>query len=128
MGAQASAPSSPGGEASAKKRGNPLSDFIETEKAYVELLTGIIRVRRKFLHNSWTTNRDYATESRFRVVTSESSSSGAGQDVPEYRERIQGEPGIACCACRRCLRKIFVALTPRMVCRNSRRSAPTLSP
>lgn len=37
---------SPSGDDKGKKKSNPLTDLVETEKVYVDLLTGIIRVRR----------------------------------------------------------------------------------
>lgn len=44
IGLGSSAPSSPGAEGKVKKKTNPLTDLIETEKVYVDLLTGIMRV------------------------------------------------------------------------------------
>lgn len=84
MDSQASAPLSPGADGNAKKKINPLSDFIETEKTYVELLTGIIRVcqpRSLFVRG---TNSHCFPESGIGLVTPKSSPSRTGQDVSEY--------------------------------------------
>lgn len=98
MATQHSAPPSPGADGTIKKKPNPLSDFIETEKAYVELLTGIIRVRQ---HNNVPVSaiRDSSScaESCLRLVASKSPSSGVGQDVSEYRERVQSKSVITRC-------------------------------
>jgi hypothetical protein len=58
---------------------NPLVDLVETEKAYVERLTGIIRVRR--MHGSRLSRPHAGTESRVRLVAIEPSPSRAGQNV-----------------------------------------------
>jgi hypothetical protein len=54
-----SAPPSPSADGKSKKS-NPLIDLVETEKLYVEQLTGIIRVRAdNYTNCAWLTNANH---------------------------------------------------------------------
>lgn len=78
-------PPSPGGEGKSKKKINPLTDLIETEKVYVDLLTGIMRVsntQRRLA--TYFNGRIILTESCICVVATELATAGAGQNVSEY--------------------------------------------
>lgn len=74
-----SIPPSPGGEGKSKKKVNPLTDLIETEKVYVDLLTGIMRVRivrpclERFIDLVCVLE-----ESRVSMVATEPTPTGAG--------------------------------------------------
>lgn len=49
--AHSSVPPSPSADGRPKKV-NPLTDLIDTEKIYVDTLTGIIRVRPQLIHRT----------------------------------------------------------------------------
>lgn len=73
------------GDGQGKKKTNPLTDLVETEKVYVDLLTGIIRVRlRDGCGKGASDANGYGTESGFCMVATEFASTRAGQDVPGY--------------------------------------------
>lgn len=72
------------------KKANPLTDLIDTEKAYVEQLTGIIRVRPcRLAAQHFLT---YPPESRSCMVALEPPAARVGLDVPVHRVYLQDEP------------------------------------
>lgn len=89
-------PPSPSAQSADKaKKSNPLTDLIETEKLYVEQLTGIIRVRLSFtvLHKSAVERSrplfyEY-TESRLGMVAVQPPAPRIGYHVPQYRGHLQ---------------------------------------
>lgn len=70
---------------------SPLIDLIESEKAYVELLTGIIRVRSTSSPGSISCLIGRTTESRRCLVTIESSPARTRRYVSKCRRGIQDE-------------------------------------
>jgi hypothetical protein len=82
-------PSGPDSHTEAKqKRANPLTDLIDTEKSYVDQLTGIIRVRIK-LPAQWRLLMLRAESCR-GMVSFESSAAGAGYNLSQHRGCLQG--------------------------------------
>ena len=87
-------PTSPGGGKS--KKANPLEDLINTEKTYVDCLTGIIRVRFDWLTFNQSLDADTcdisrSTESRSSMVSLKLAASRVGFHVPSRRGRLQGQ-------------------------------------
>lgn len=77
---------SPSGDDKGKKKSNPLTDLVETEKVYVDLLTGIIRVRRS-LHDVYadrTGTYVRCAESCGSMVSLEPATTRAGFYVQKY--------------------------------------------
>lgn len=87
-------PTSPGGGKS--KKSNPLEDLINTEKTYVDCLTGIIRVRFDWLAFHQSLDADPCgisrpTESCSSMVTLQLAASRVRFDVPSRRGCLQGQ-------------------------------------
>ena len=87
---------SPSGDDKGKKKSNPLTDLVETEKVYVDLLTGIIRVRRSKAWSVVLSKADHClAESCGSMVSLEPATTRAGLNVQMYRERIQSQSVVA---------------------------------
>lgn len=84
-----SVPPSPSADGRPKKS-NPLLDLIDTEKLYVDLLTGIIRVRVSRVIRCISHLPILHIESRCGMVSFQFTSARVGYHVPKYRGYLQG--------------------------------------
>lgn len=78
------------------KRSNPLTDLVESEREYIDLLAGIIRVR--LIRISWTLltgiSLRWVLESCRSMVSYQLSAQPVGCNVQGDRVSIQGQQGV----------------------------------